>query len=139
MIFALRQTKRPPILLWKIDVSSRTPPSAFTIENISLRNDTRLPSEKLVCLPASETFSMMLLPFCWAAAPGHPPLHYHLISGLQTGPPSILARVSISPLITEEQGNLLSSEGSRCILLAPTVVVCVCVCVSGYGHAAAYK
>lgn len=60
--------------------------------------------------------------------PGHPPLHYHLISRLQTGPPSILAPASINPLITEEQGNLLSSEGSRCILLAPAVYLCVCVC-----------
>lgn len=75
MISAFRQTKQPPILLWKIDVSSPAPPSTNTIQNLSRRNNTRLPNGK----PASETCPMALPPFRCVA---DPPAHLSIITSL---------------------------------------------------------
>lgn len=79
MISAFRRTKQPPILCWKIDVSSPTPPSTNTIQNISQRNNTRLPTGKLACVSASETCPMMLPPFCCVADPA---AHLSIITSL---------------------------------------------------------
>lgn len=66
----------------------------------------------------------------------HPPLHYHLISGLQTGPPPILAPTSIRPLITAER-RILPPLKAHCVFYRP--LLCVHVCVHVWWHACAYK
>lgn len=63
----------------EIDVSSPTPPSTLTIQNISLRNNTWLPSGKLACLPVSEIFLTMLPPFCLVVDPA---THLSIITSL---------------------------------------------------------